>query len=116
MTRPADLHLLGVSFRTAPVAVREALHFDREQALGFLRELAADHPDLEVLVVSTCNRSEFYLAGGDGVGAVEALLAALRRARPTAPVLRAGRAKAAIRVTNRSRRHVPAPAAERAPA
>ena len=39
MTRPAELHLLGVSFRTAPVAVRKALHFDREQALGFVREL-----------------------------------------------------------------------------
>lgn len=93
MTRPAELrselHLLGVSFRTAPVAVREALHFDREQALGFLQELAADRPDLEVLVVSTCNRSEFYLASRGGAEAVEALLAALRRARPDAPVLRA---------------------------
>lgn len=89
MTRPAELHLLGVSFRTAPVAVREALHFDREQALGFLQELAADHPDMEVLVVSTCNRSEFYLASGDGTHAVEALLSGLRRVRPDAPVLRA---------------------------
>jgi glutamyl-tRNA reductase len=87
--RQPDLHLLGVSFRTAPVAVREALHFDREQALGFLQELSADHPDLEVLVVSTCNRSEFYLVSGDGARAVEALLAALRRVRPDAPVLRA---------------------------
>jgi len=93
MARPAErqpeLHLLGVSFRTAPVAVREALHFDREQALGFLQALSADHPDLEVLVVSTCNRSEFYLVSGDGARAVEALLAALRRVRPDAPVLRA---------------------------
>jgi glutamyl-tRNA reductase len=93
MARPpelrSELHLLGVSFRTAPVAVREALHFDRDQALGFLQELSADHPDLEVLVVSTCNRSEFYLVSGDGARAVEALLAALRRVRPQAPVFRA---------------------------
>jgi glutamyl-tRNA reductase len=93
MARPpelrSELHLLGVSFRTAPVAVREALHFDHDQALGFLQELSADHPDLEVLVVSTCNRSEFYLVSGDGARAVEALLAALRRVRPQAPGLRA---------------------------
>lgn len=88
MTAPAELHLLGVSFRTAPVAVREALHFDRDHALELLRELAGDDPNLEVLVVSTCNRTEFYLVSGDGPAAVDGLLATLRRVRPEAPVLR----------------------------
>lgn len=82
-----ELHLLGVSFRTAPVAVRESLSFDAEQADRLLRALAASHDGVELFVLSTCNRTEFYLAAPLGVPAVEQLFAILRKLRPLADIL-----------------------------
>lgn len=83
-----DLHLLGVSFRTAPVAVRKSLSFNRSEAADLLQGPAARGPELEALVLSTCNRTEFYLAAPREAGAVETMLAHLRRIRPQAPILR----------------------------
>jgi glutamyl-tRNA reductase len=82
------LHLLGVSFRAAPVAVRGALSFDRPAAAALLRGVAADQPDLEALVLSTCNRTEFLLAAPGCEDPTESWLARLRRLRPDARVLR----------------------------
>jgi len=62
MESPKQLCLLGVSFRTAPVAVREALRFQPDAATALLREAVAAHPGREALIISTCNRTEFYLA------------------------------------------------------
>jgi glutamyl-tRNA reductase len=75
------LILFGVSFRTAPVAVREALSFNATEAGHLLRRARTDLPGIEALVLSTCNRTEFYL-GADGVGPWHELL---KRVRPTAP-------------------------------
>jgi glutamyl-tRNA reductase len=61
MESPSQLTLLGVSFRTAPVAVREALRYPADQAAGLLRQATATRPGLEALILSTCNRTEFYL-------------------------------------------------------
>lgn len=80
-----DLHLLGVSFRTADVAVREALSFDQRQAAQLLTELGGLHRGIEVLVLSTCNRTEFYLAGSEPE-AIDTLLKRLRSLRPKAPI------------------------------
>jgi glutamyl-tRNA reductase len=83
-----DLHLLGVSFRTAPVAVREALSFNRSQAADLLHQATASMPGLQAVVLSTCNRSEFYLAVPPDSKAVSDWLTYLTRVRPQAPILR----------------------------
>ncbi len=88
MSLTKEIHLLGVSFRTAPVAVREALSFDRWQAAAFLAEAAAATADVEALVLSTCNRTEFVLAAPAGDDPAATVLLQLRRLRPDAPVLR----------------------------
>ena len=88
MEQTKDLHLLGVSFRTAPAAVREALSFNRDEAAALLRQAAAETPGLEAAILATCNRSEFYLATPPGSDAVGGWLQSLRRLRPNAPVLR----------------------------
>jgi len=82
------LHLLGVSFRTAPVAVREALSFNRSQAAALLHDATAEMPGLEAVVLSTCNRTECYLAVPPDREAVANWLTYLRRVRPWAPILR----------------------------
>ncbi len=56
------LHLFGVNFRTASIAVRESLSCDRDRASELLRLTAAHDPRLEAVVLSTCNRTELYVA------------------------------------------------------
>lgn len=79
--------LLGVNYRSAPLAVRETLSFDAEQAGILLRELASEEPGLEGAVLSTCNRTEFYLASQPSARAKEVLFGVLRRLRPQASIL-----------------------------
>ncbi|GAB0058506.1 Glutamyl-tRNA reductase [Candidatus Magnetaquicoccaceae bacterium FCR-1] len=55
--------IVGLSHKTAPVAVRERLAFSNEELPGCLAELR-DMPGLrEVALLSTCNRVEIYAAG-----------------------------------------------------
>src|SRR3954453_4162928 len=56
---PGRLLALGVSHHHAPLEVRERLYLQDGQAA----ELAAELGD--AVVLSTCNRTEVYLAGGD---------------------------------------------------
>jgi glutamyl-tRNA reductase len=85
--RPVQqLHLLGVSYRTAPVAVRESLSFEPAQAAALLQDAAAV-AGCEAAVLSTCNRTEFYLAAPEEAAAVEHWLAYLPKLRPHAPIL-----------------------------
>ena len=59
------LFLLGVSHRTAPVELRERLDFSSRD-LGTAVEALAMRPSaVESVVLSTCNRSEIYVASSD---------------------------------------------------
>lgn len=57
--------LLGVSHRTAPVELRERLDFSSGNVGAAVEELAARASAPECVVLSTCNRSEIYVASGD---------------------------------------------------
>jgi glutamyl-tRNA reductase len=77
----SELFVVGISWRTAPVAVREKLAFRDEEIAGTLRELTATHPVAEALLISTCNRVEVYgvaKAGVDATGPVRRFLAEQR--------------------------------------
>ena len=69
------LVLVGTSHRLAPVEVRERVALDREAAAELARWLAAD--DAEAVCLSTCNRTEIYLAHPDAHEAEERAAAAL---------------------------------------
>jgi glutamyl-tRNA reductase len=56
------LALVGVSHQTAPVELRERVAVDLDGAAAFARELA---DRCESVVLSTCNRTEVYLAADD---------------------------------------------------
>jgi len=53
---------LGCNHQTADVALRERLAFDADQADRALADLRARWPGGEYAVLSTCNRSEVYVA------------------------------------------------------
>ncbi|HEU0300068.1 MAG TPA: glutamyl-tRNA reductase [Longimicrobium sp.] len=71
------LAVVGASHRTAPIELRERLAFGRAEVPAALLALSAD--GAEAVALSTCNRTELYLAlpdGSDGVERARALLAA----------------------------------------
>src|SRR4051794_24222519 len=73
----SELLLLGISHKTAPVALRERLALTQVEGERFLRELVTLPEVREAAVISTCNRTEIYLVVGDGVAAESAVLGRL---------------------------------------
>ncbi|WP_425154608.1 glutamyl-tRNA reductase [Candidatus Palauibacter sp.] len=64
---PADrLLVVGVSHRTAPIDVRERFALGRERMAEWVEGLVATPGVSECVVLSTCNRTECYLAGSGG--------------------------------------------------
>src|SRR5262245_55754771 len=57
--------VVGVSHRTAPLALREALAFRREALGEAVGRLRADAGLAEAMILSTCNRREIYGVGED---------------------------------------------------
>jgi glutamyl-tRNA reductase len=70
---------LGVSHRTAPLALREQLALTEGRAAGVLNGLTSEEPVTEAAALSTCNRTELYLVVGDPVEAEAAALGVLAR-------------------------------------
>jgi glutamyl-tRNA reductase len=62
--------VVGASHRTAPIELRERLAFGRAELADALPALAGEGGG-EAVVLSTCNRTELYLATGDGGDAIE---------------------------------------------
>jgi len=53
-----DIILIGLNHKTAPIELREKLSFTSEETLSALERLKKDPDIKEVLVFSTCNRTE----------------------------------------------------------
>ncbi len=60
-----SVFLLGLNHRTAGVALRERLHFSPQEGLRAGERLRRDGLVAEVVVLSTCNRSEVYAVAGE---------------------------------------------------
>jgi glutamyl-tRNA reductase len=54
------IKLIGVDFKTADVEIRERVAMDSACALQLLHTIAAERILPEAMVLSTCNRTEFY--------------------------------------------------------
>ena len=74
-----ELLALGVSHKTAPLAVRERLALPEGRAAAVLAELTAHDAIHEAVAISTCNRTELYLLAADTVEAESAALGILAR-------------------------------------
>ena len=75
-----DLLLIGVSHRTAPVAVRERLAVEPDATAAALVELTALSAVREAVMISTCNRVELYVAADDADRAAAGLAERARAA------------------------------------
>ena len=74
-----ELLALGVSHKTAPLAMRERLALPEGRATTVLAELTAHEGLHEAVALSTCNRTELYLMTSDTVAAEAAALGVLAR-------------------------------------
>lgn len=71
------LIVVGASHRTAPIAVRERFSHAASEVLSSLARVRDDGGAREAVVLSTCNRTEFYVVEGDRSGDTEAAHAAV---------------------------------------
>ncbi len=74
------LVLVGTSHHHAPVELREGVALEREEAQALAARLAED--GREAVCLSTCNRTELYLAAKDGEQAERDAVAALAALAP----------------------------------
>lgn len=74
-----ELLAIGISHKTAPVALRERLAFSEGQASGVLHDLHGHEEIHEAVAISTCNRTELYFVVGDPVEAESLVLGELAR-------------------------------------
>ncbi|MEZ5357147.1 MAG: hypothetical protein R2762_31300, partial [Bryobacteraceae bacterium] len=91
--------LAGIDYRDADAGIRAELSFGETDLGEFLDRFRRSEPQTELVVLCTCNRTEFYLAPADGPawqGApsdsassrpMAALMSLLRRLRPHARAL-----------------------------
>jgi glutamyl-tRNA reductase len=89
-----ELLALGISHKTAPVALRERLAFTESQSVEIAEQIVGAPDAQEAVVISTCNRTEIYLvvdgAGGNLVKAEADVLGMLARRASIRPTELAG--------------------------
>jgi glutamyl-tRNA reductase len=56
-------NILGINHKTAPVSLREKVAFNPDRLVAALRTLRQETGVAEVVILSTCNRTEVYWAG-----------------------------------------------------
>jgi glutamyl-tRNA reductase len=64
---------LGLSHKTAPVALREKLAIEEPELASALAKLLGDPMIDEAVILSTCNRTEFYVSAKDAPKGADAL-------------------------------------------
>jgi glutamyl-tRNA reductase len=74
-----SLLALGVSHKTAPVALRERLALPEGRAARIMGDLTSRPEIHEAVAISTCNRTELYIVTADPVEAENLVLAELSR-------------------------------------
>jgi glutamyl-tRNA reductase len=71
------LLVVGLNYRTAPIAVRERFWISEAQAYNVLHQLSRAEGVEEIVVLATCNRTEFIIWSDDFPAAAESVLSVL---------------------------------------
>jgi len=75
-----NVQMVGCSHRNTSIAVRERLAFSPEQTRAALGRFRSEFPEVEAVLLSTCNRIELYTASDNAAGpAVDQLAGFLAR-------------------------------------
>ena len=60
-----DIRMAGIDYQLAGVAIREIFSFTKASLAEALEQIKKEYPDLGCVILSTCNRTEIWLHGGD---------------------------------------------------
>ena len=60
-----SIYNISISHKTAPIEIRELLAFSKEEKIEFLKKAVELEDILECVLITTCNRTEVYMNGGD---------------------------------------------------
>ena len=77
--KQSNIVVFGLSYRTAPVALRGDISFGMGDTVGALRDAFRLPKTSEALLLSTCNRTEFYFVTPDASEAREVWLSWIGR-------------------------------------
>jgi glutamyl-tRNA reductase len=77
--------VVGISFHTAPVGLREWVAIRENDVPLRLQAVRAEFPESEVVLVSTCNRTEVYTTGIDAAEGKQRLMQLLLQNAETPP-------------------------------
>ncbi len=69
-----NLAMVGISFRTAPLEIREKVSFRPDDVPAVLQRLKWETKDDEIVLLSTCNRTELYVWCNDALKNAETLI------------------------------------------
>ena len=69
--------MVGINFRTSPLEFRERVSFREADLPDTLRHLKEQLPGTEIVLLSTCNRTELYMSGPNLPGSTGALVKTL---------------------------------------
>lgn len=58
-----SIFALGINHKTAPVELRERVAFSPEAVVGALQDALSKTNLSEIVILSTCNRTELYCSG-----------------------------------------------------
>ena len=75
----ATLVIIGLNFRTAPVAVRERFWMNEARRTDALQQLVHSEGIDEIIILGTCNRTEFIFWASDPAEAANSVLRFLTR-------------------------------------
>ncbi|QHQ62441.1 glutamyl-tRNA reductase [Anaerocolumna sedimenticola] len=59
-----NIYNISISYKTAPVEIRELLAFQKEEKKDFIKAALQKSDVRECVLITTCNRTEVYAAGG----------------------------------------------------
>ncbi|HKK81840.1 MAG TPA: hypothetical protein VJ909_06315, partial [Prolixibacteraceae bacterium] len=54
--------IIGISYKTAPVDIREKFSFPKEEIVTFADFLQQEADISDIVLISTCNRTELYFS------------------------------------------------------
>ncbi len=81
-----NLSVLGINFRSAPIELRETLAFSPDVTPDVLMAMRPSLKGLELVLLSTCNRTELYVADTEELPDKETLIAALTRGKTSGSI------------------------------
>jgi len=61
-----NIYLTGLNYKKAPMHILEKFSFNEQECLNFLVKTKSIEPFEEIVLLSTCNRTELYCITGQG--------------------------------------------------